>query len=56
MTKDSKVVAKPTNQKETASTIKQKEKPKEYRYVQGEERTTSEVSSYGRGRMGTVSE
>ena len=73
MSKDSKIAAKPTNQKEIASSPnsdsatsrkrlggtfdeKQKDKPPEYRYVQGEEPEIYSVSSYGRGRMGTVFE
>ncbi|TSC89031.1 MAG: hypothetical protein G01um10142_538 [Parcubacteria group bacterium Gr01-1014_2] len=56
--KNLEIIAKP-NQKEIASPPKQpkqEDKHRRYHYVQGEEPESSSVSSFARGRMGTVSE
>lgn len=59
--KNSKIVAKPADQKEIASppigensADEKKPKPQKYHYLPGEEPEKSSISSYGRGRMGTV--
>lgn len=56
MTDRNSKIAKPTNQKEIASTLPKKTKPKRFRYVQGEEPESSSISSYARGRISSVQE